>query len=175
MNTGKTTYGANRFGYRVLLSAFCTLLLAIFFVGSPMSAQAATVHASMADNVTCYGDWCSGQDPNATHCADSATTLASVGVTDNNNQNTGTLELRWSSVCKTKWARLNLWTSMQIIGVIATQSGGYQQEKYTRSWWGFGATNPGYYYTYMIYSPSLPVYAHLDQVDTCNVCATPWN
>lgn len=143
MNKGKTTHAANWFGYRVLLPIFCALLLAISFVSSPMSASAATTNVSSAANVTCYGDWCSGQDPNATHCADSAITLASVGITDTNNQNTGTLDLRWSPVCKTKWARLNLWATIDIAGIIATQSGGYQQEKYTSTWRYWFQTPPG--------------------------------
>ncbi|MEA2371082.1 MAG: hypothetical protein QOH12_1476, partial [Solirubrobacteraceae bacterium] len=47
----------------------------------------------------CYGDYCSGKDPETTGCATGSTTLAS------NDLSGARLELRWSPKCKTEWAR----------------------------------------------------------------------
>jgi Protein of unknown function (DUF2690) len=59
------------------------------------------VAAPRAMAVSCWGDWCSGQDPMTSGCAADAETLAAVDA----DQSAGRLELRWSPTCKTAWAR----------------------------------------------------------------------
>lgn len=102
-----------------------------------------------ANAASCYGDWCSGQDPQATGCANGAftTVSASVGV--------GSLEIRWSPACQTNWARITLYPTGNRCVVEsyldAIQEGGYKQSKtvpttcHTRSYVN--------YWTPMIYSP----------------------
>jgi Protein of unknown function (DUF2690) len=140
-----------------------------------------TVHAqrNLTNSVTCWGDWCSGQNPRDTHCADDATTIKEVDIfaTDGWTStpiNRGKLELRWSPTCKTKWARLNLTSAMKIRTVTITQDSGYEQDWYPsgRDFWALN-TQPGVFYTNMIYSPNLRAYAHLVDAD-CQLCATEW-
>lgn len=50
-------------------------------------------------SVGCYGDYCSGKDPNKTGCAAGSQTLAAKDMSG------ARLELRWSPACKTEWAR----------------------------------------------------------------------
>jgi len=138
-----------------------------------------TVHAQThvsANNVTCWGDWCSGKNPQDTHCADDATTIAEADVVTKYpdvTTNYGKLEVRWSPTCKTKWARLSLTKEMIVTYLTATQDSGYEQ-----TWHTSGSDNTsgaGVFYTNMIYSPILRVYAHLVDADAyCDVCATNW-
>ncbi len=78
-----------------------------------------------APKPTCYGDYCSGKSPNKTNCATGATVIASV---KKGLENDAALELMWSAVCKTKWARIIVpagWFSLGELG--AEQSTGYTQ------------------------------------------------
>lgn len=122
-------------------------------------------------SVGCYGDWCSGKDPEATGCAADAETLAESEVFQDSTvvdadgghdqqDSVGELQLRWSPTCKTKWARLALHKAADITGVVAKQDTGYKQSFHTGGWWG--ATGPSISYTPMIYSPGEPVYAYAD-------------
>jgi hypothetical protein len=72
--------------------------------GAPINQAAAGVPACGPAagpplTVGCYGDYCSGKDPKATGCAADAQTLAFRDLSG------ARLELRWSAVCKTEWAR----------------------------------------------------------------------
>jgi Protein of unknown function (DUF2690) len=61
---------------------------------------------SVALGVTCSGSGCNGTSPETTGCAASASTLASHQIYDRyTGANIGYVELRGSSVCKTRWAR----------------------------------------------------------------------
>lgn len=103
-----------------------------------------------AQAVGCYGDYCSGKDPQSTGCSADAITFAS-----NNVYGTGyTIELRWSPTCKTEWARISAggWTSgVDSLGVVQPSTG-YQQ-------WGVAGSNATYKWSKMIYSPVRCVYA----------------
>jgi type VI protein secretion system component VasA len=96
-----------------ILAILCVLGAALAVPTTVARAQTNTQTQS-ASNVTCWGDWCSGQDPHATHCDADAVTLASVTATAGNTQlsddtnRKGTLEVRYSPTCKTKWSRLSL-------------------------------------------------------------------
>lgn len=81
--------------------------------------SAPTAHAA----VGCYGDYCSGKDPQATGCANDATTFSVRDL------GWASLSLRWSPTCKTEWARLYVYPT-RTLGpgyVIAQQSTGYYQ------------------------------------------------
>src|SRR4051812_45566343 len=58
--------------------------------------------APSANAASCYGDYCSGQDPQATGCANDAYTFASVRIPGTYSY----VDLRWSPSCKTEWARV---------------------------------------------------------------------
>lgn len=104
---------------------------------------------------SCYGDYCSGEDPLATNCAADAVTLS---ATDAYN---GRLELRWSPSCKTEWGRYTQYPSGSAttgeeapMWMTAIQDTGYSQTKAAD---GADAGNVfaiGTYWTPMIYSPS---------------------
>jgi hypothetical protein len=82
----------------VIRSRAGRILAAATLAAAGSLAYAGTAEAA----VTCYGDYCSGQDPHATHCEDDAFSVASAPVS-------GTpyvLNLRWSPTCKTNWAQL---------------------------------------------------------------------
>jgi hypothetical protein len=108
----------------------------------------------LSPHVGCYGDYCSGKDPEATGCATGARTLAVTNLTY------GTLSLRWSATCKTEWARLYVYPT-RTLGpgyVIAQQSTGYYQ---TGPIYAIASWTPHSETTWspMIYSPVLCVKA----------------
>lgn len=95
-------------------------VVAGLLVGSGVAVIATAVPASA---VSCWGNYCSGLDPQATGCANGATTLSSVDL------GYGSLNLRWSPTCQTEWARLYVYPT-RTLGpgyVIAQQSTGYYQ------------------------------------------------
>ncbi|MGS2587524.1 DUF2690 domain-containing protein [Streptomyces hebeiensis] len=49
-----------------------------------------------------------GTDPSATGCSSSGRTVASAALTNRPGNSLGTIELRFSSSCKTAWARITL-------------------------------------------------------------------
>lgn len=106
------------------------------------TASTAMLTASPAHAVTCYGDYCSGLDPQSSGCAADAYPVAS-------STNAGvTVQLEWSPTCKTNWARVNTSTPAWI---KAVQQGGYTQ------WGTFSGS--GYAWSRQIYSPTLCVTA----------------
>jgi hypothetical protein len=116
----------------------------IAIVGLVLGIQVAVPQVAQA-SVSCYGDYCSGKDPQATGCAADAYTFASRF-----DSNTGALvELRWSPTCKTEWARAN--SPLSGGWIKAVQSTGYTQ-------WGT-IWNGSYSWSRQIYSPSKCVYA----------------
>lgn len=61
------------------------------------------LNSAPASAAGCYGDYCSGKDPEQTGCSADAYTTASARIP-------GTyayVDLRWSPSCKTNWARAN--------------------------------------------------------------------
>lgn len=128
--------------------------------GSQQTATASQASASaLPGGVTCYGDYCSGQDPESTGCAKDAVTIEAL-ATDTGG---GRLELRWSQTCKTNWARWQQYPTgwcmnCTPIGLVAVQDTGYTQKV---DWFEAG-TSPREgetYWTPMIYSPTRAVYA----------------
>lgn len=118
--------------------------LALAVAVSFSSAGLLVVSATPAQAVGCYGDYCSGQDPQATGCANDAITVAA------SNQDTYSLQLRWSPTCQTNWARLviypaGMWHLTADATLSAVQNTGYTQWTTTYS--------EGTYWTPMIYSP----------------------
>lgn len=92
---------------------------------------------------------CDGTDPHTTGCDASASTVASANlVRSTDNVVVGTVELRWSSVCKTNWARVNRTdkdTVDQTYGKVENTAGTTQQTGWAT---GTGVWSP------QIYSPT---------------------
>ncbi len=84
-----------------------------------------TVPKAHAASVTCYGDYCSGQDPVATGCATDAVTFAWVDLSG------ARLDLRWSPTCKTEWARWQQYPGFS--GDTPWQLSAIQDTGYTQS------------------------------------------
>lgn len=138
--------------------ALALVVLASLFGMAAHSAPSASADA-LPGGVTCYGDYCSGQDPVTTGCAADAVTVEAVQLDDG----AGRLELRWSATCQTEWARWQQYPTgwclnCAPLSLVAVQDTGYTQEL---DWFDQG-TSPsegGTYWTPMIYSPIHTVYA----------------
>lgn len=106
--------------------------------------------APSASAATCYGDYCSGRDPQASGCAADAWTVSSGPVMydgyNSPSEQVGTLELRWSPSCKTNWTRMIIWKTVQSVRVCSIQDTGYTQ-------CSGSTTSPGSIWSPMIYSP----------------------
>jgi hypothetical protein len=57
--------------------------------------------------VTCSGINCNRKDPGETRCADRSNTMDKAQVIDRSGQVIGIVELRWSELCRTNWARVD--------------------------------------------------------------------
>ncbi|WP_367576047.1 DUF2690 domain-containing protein [Nocardia mangyaensis] len=130
---------------------------------------AGVVVATPAHAVTCYGDYCSGQDPVSSGCANDAY----VATVYNNSY--FTLQVRYSPTCKTNWARLTMYSPGLIrcshSGMLrAVQDTSYEQKKYFDS---VCANTSVTRWTAMIYSPVRKVQGRF--TDQNNVTyVTPW-
>lgn len=130
----------------VIVSTF--LIMASGFSGG--SAHAATLHAAMPA-VTCSGNGCNGQDPEATGCANAnAFTASSVTVTDGDGVALIRVDNRFSSTCGTNWTRI---TSLNgngraIEGSITRDSDGLSFSSLTN---GGG----GVFWTPMVFAPNV--------------------
>jgi hypothetical protein len=121
------------------------VLLAVGVATVTFSAGTGTANA-----VGCYGDWCSGRDPQAMGCANDAYTVAHARI-----PGTSTLvELRWSPTCKANWARVAAGYGRAYPSKLRAvqRVSGYSQV-------GVVASNASYSWTRMIYSPTRCVYA----------------
>ncbi len=115
--------------------------------GAPINQAAAGV-PSCESLVSCYGDYCSGTDPNSTGCGVSAVTMRYADFAGTGSD----IELRWSPVCKTEWARTDFGgQSPQSLEAVQPATG-YKEV-------GIVGTNGSWWWTRQIYSPSLCVYA----------------
>jgi hypothetical protein len=132
-------------GRRVLLPLVAAISL---LVGAVTTITLAAEQPASA--ATCWGDWCSGRDPQATGCANDAYTVAHARIPGTYTN----IELRWSPSCKTEWARVPAsWGKSYPSNLRAVQpSTGYSQI-------GVVASNGTYSWTRQIYSPSRCVYA----------------
>lgn len=101
------------------------VVLLLLFACSPSgTALAASMHQGQAQAyhvpaapfqpaVSCSQNGCTGQDPIATGCSASASTVLSTGIFNASNQRIGTINLRFSSVCQTNWAQV-----VSLIGAV---------------------------------------------------------
>jgi hypothetical protein len=121
--------------------------LAAAAAAAPMALLVPPAHA-----VSCYGDYCSGRDPESSGCSADAYTVAHARIA-------GTyvnVELRWSPRCKTNWARTGWPGAYNPNNLYAVQA----QTGYTQR--GVVGNNGTYVWTRMIYSPRLGVSARYD-------------
>jgi hypothetical protein len=126
--------------HKLMRPAFLAIALALAGLApSPAPASAQTTRMT----VGCYGDYCSGQDPEQSGCSADARTIVRTGVYGTGG--TQWVEIRWSDTCKTNWARTN---------VLGTTLQAVQQTGYTQ---GYSNNNGTYAWTKMIYSPVLCV------------------
>lgn len=126
-------------------SALRCVILAILIAVASLASSLLVAPAAQA--VTCYGDYCSGRDPEATGCSADAYTVVSARIPGTYTH----VELRWSPSCKTNWARTS-WNANPQSALRAVQCPtGYTQ--------GYSSTNGSYYWSRMIYSPNYGVSA----------------
>jgi len=120
-------------------------VLCLLTVGTGSVVASTAAHAA-----SCYGDYCSGQDPQAAGCSSDAYTVVSARIPGTYTY----IELRWSPSCKTNWARVPAsWGTSYPSSLEAVQcSTGYTQR-------GVVASSSDYSWTRMIYSPVLLVRA----------------
>lgn len=133
--------------------------------------------AGTAQAASCFGDYCSGQDPAATGCAADAETIAVeedvVGAR---------LDMRWSRTCKTAWARWQQYPRGWNLGTVllelrTVQDTGYVQSKTWPEMRGPGDNTTSW--SSMVYSPNHGVKAQalltcggMTLLDTAFDCAT---
>lgn len=137
----------------ILRAVLAAIMAAVAFLGVSVAT------APSAAAVGCYGDYCSGQDPEATGCAAGAQTVASIQLNELRTAlgggqywlHVGNLELRWSPTCRTNWARAIMHEPSGMTSIQVVQDTGYQQSLATQGW--LPDTHPGTYWTPMIYSP----------------------
>ncbi|MFJ1767911.1 DUF2690 domain-containing protein [Amycolatopsis sp. NPDC088138] len=109
---------------------------------------AGVIAAPAASAVTCYGDYCSGKDPESSGCSADAYTVVSARIPGTGSY----VELRWSPTCKTNWARTSWNGDSPSTSLRAVQCAtGYTQ--------GYSTNNGSFWWSRMIYSPSLGVSA----------------
>ncbi|MEV7230801.1 DUF2690 domain-containing protein [Polymorphospora sp. NPDC051019] len=143
---------------RRALSRWLVVLLVAAVAGTTGTLVPARPALAGKVEAGCWGDWCSGRDPEETRCSADAYTVASAGIPWSGGLE---VELRWSPTCQTNWARVNYGA---FSFVRAVQSGtGYTQD--------YSATNGTYWWSRMIYSPDRCVKASTasvlyTQVDT---------
>jgi hypothetical protein len=115
-----------------------------------LGVAGAVVAQTPAMAVGCYGDYCSGKDPESTGCSADGITVASARIPGSYTY----IELRWSATCKTNWARVpSSWGTSSPSLLQAYQCAtGYNQS-------GVVASNGSYSWTRQIYSPKLGVSA----------------
>ncbi|MGV9611652.1 DUF2690 domain-containing protein [Nocardia xishanensis] len=113
--------------------------LALLSTAAVLALGGLVANAPTSNAVTCYGDYCSGQDPLASGCAAGAYTVAVGNVYGTGG--TQYVEIRWSPTCQTNWARSNIVSSQ----IKAVQEGGYTQ--------GYSTNNGSQAWSKMIYSP----------------------
>jgi hypothetical protein len=112
-----------------------------------IGVEQVTAPKAHAASVTCYGDYCSGQDPKTTGCAADAVTLAWKDLSG------ARLDLRWSPTCKTEWARWQQYP-LGIKSDMPMQLGAVQDTGYTQSiTYDVNGPGVGTTWTPMIYSP----------------------
>lgn len=170
---------------RFVTIAVVLLLLVAGAIGLAASQSSTSMpQMTLAARVGCYGDWCSGRDPQSTGCSADGQTVASTTVTyteltpgvdpPSREIEVGWLDLRWSPTCKTNWSRLTLYGSAPFSEVVVTQDTGYTQSYRTTGW--TGRSGVGTYWTNMIYSPHRAAYSSItcSNLPGCPKWRTRW-
>ena len=144
-----------------------------------------------AASISCYGDYCSGQYADQTGCDQDAETVAqadiigietrwdvnanterSAGVESSGIQiKLGEVELRYSPVCKTKWARMTTTHNSDITNISVMQDTGYKQTRVVNAFWK--GSPPATAFSPMIYSPNVTVHAYVEGGNLLNL-STDW-
>ncbi|MFI5951838.1 DUF2690 domain-containing protein [Micromonospora chalcea] len=126
------------------------------------TATGLTATAAPATAATCWGDWCSGQDPVDTGCAyeEGANYVAYANVYDGR----GSLYLYWSPTCKTNWAKLYMHPWVGTVFPSGTLKAIQRDTGYTQQWGvpQVQGGNPKQTWTDMIYSPAYCVKARFE-------------
>jgi hypothetical protein len=97
---------------------------------------------------TCWGDWCSGQDPYSTRCREGAYPVADSGVYGLTGMH---VWLFWSPACKTNWTETNFGPANFQWLEARQPSTGYKQ--------GYSSNNGVAWWSKQIYSPTRCVYS----------------
>jgi len=120
------------------------VVIALALIGA-IGVEQVTTPMAHAASVSCYGDYCSGQDPVNTGCAADAVTFAWLDLSG------ARLDLRWSPTCKTEWAR---WQQYPGLGSVPVTLAAVQDTGYTQSiTYDVNGPGVGTTWTPMIYSP----------------------
>lgn len=116
-----------------------------------LGCSAVVATATPAAAVTCYGDYCSGKDPQATGCASGASTSAVREFSQGSTR--GVLEVRYSPTCKTNWTRVTVYSVGNLLQASAGTVKSIQDSGYTTSANVPRPTETVQVWTPMIYSP----------------------
>lgn len=164
------------------MSRFKTALGGLMLTSLAFTSIEATTAPEASAAPSCYGDYCSGQYAGNTGCDKDAKTITVANVTAVDYETSvgvpggvthvpfkdvkvGTIELRWSAVCKTAWARYNGIRDAGVSSVTATQDTGYKQSR------NIGGLRIGSFregspaniaFTPMIYTPNNRVHASVN-------------
>ena len=81
----------------------------------PVGTAAASSDAprSVTPHVSCNGYTCDGQWPDISGCAATAITPVPIAPITNNGTVIGQVELRYSTACRTVWARVENWSGLR--------------------------------------------------------------
>lgn len=144
-----------------LLMLVALLLVTVSLVGNPTKASA----------VTCYGDYCSGVDPQSSGCGADAYTATVY------NTSIASLQTRYSPTCQTNWARVVVYATG--VGCVypgslrAIQDTGYTQSTSTSLVCNTYSSTT--FWTPMIYSPVHKVRSSYQSDGTfTDTIYTPW-
>lgn len=131
----------------VIVSTF--LIMASGFSGG--SAHAATLHAAMPA-VTCSGNGCNGQDPEATGCANGTILTNTIELFDGDGAPLIFIDNRFSVTCGTNWTRIRNAGNERSV-----------QASITRSSDGLSFSNlfsgGGFFWTPMVFAPNVTALA----------------
>ncbi|HWJ62357.1 MAG TPA: DUF2690 domain-containing protein [Acidimicrobiales bacterium] len=105
------------------------LVAAVALAGGLVAAMASPANALAYDYT----------DPATTGCSATAITVASTAVIDSRNgANVGTVELRWSTACKTNWARVTrtdgqnaLWSNVTVTRASTSDTTTFSAQGYS--------------------------------------------
>jgi hypothetical protein len=116
-----------------LTRAALLIISIIGFVLVPIgtSAAAATTGAGttrIAPQVSCSGYGCDGQPPDVSGCAATAITAEFAQIKDSTGRYLGQIQLRYSTACRTVWARiLSVYRGSEYAAVVRNSDGTFEE------------------------------------------------